>query len=50
MHGENIIEHVIEDIIIAMASGTGLDCNIQEEDIVEDTNAKCHFCTHLVTL
>ena len=28
-----------------MASVMCLYCNIQEEDIVEHTNAKCHLCT-----
>ena len=31
-----------------MASGMHLHFSMQEEDILEHTNAKCHLCIHLV--
>jgi len=43
MQEEDTIEHVIEDIITTMTSGTGLHSSIQHEDSIEDINVLCRF-------
>jgi hypothetical protein len=43
MQEEDTIEHVIEDIITTMTSGTGLHHTIQHENTIEDTNVMCRF-------
>jgi hypothetical protein len=40
MQREFIIEHTI------VASVTCLHFSVQEEDILEHSNVKCHLCTH----